>query len=500
MRTVKRVSVKLNKKKFQDLTEIAKSYAKEKQVHLNYLQTNNNFGETKNFIQYQNYLGAQKYKSVHGLQARMMKLAAKDAFETELTSWAAIAEYVRPTLFNLEWTDEQKHYGFWLLKVPQRLATLIYAKAPINPKIELSLAERKRVQNYLRRVIRRKYPNRPKVRLARGFALDADMYSNKVVCAQTITVMSLVPYKTAKIPLLGLSNIYGNIRVMLFPESQSIEIHKYHDVQQTENNSQIKVSIDVGTTEVFADDSGTFYGIELGEHLKQNSDRTHKRGKARNKLHGIAKKTKNKRKARNIRKFNLRKKKMIEKKRICNAESARIINTAINQLLRTRKPKVIISEKLDFRGKAKSKNMSRTVSLWPRALLRERLNFKASVAGCNRKEVNAAYTSQICSQCGYLDNKNRNGDIFHCLNCKQGMHSDVNSSLNLLARAEDKEISVRTPVLVVKRILQDRYNARFENISRNEDITVSGQTLALIKTDKLSSRERNSKKQINNTS
>ncbi len=501
MRTVKRVSVKLNKKKFKDLIEIAKFYSKEKQVHLKYFQTGNNFGEARNYRQYRDELRNSGYKSSFTLQVRRVNCAIKDAFETELKYWASIAVDIKPRLFNLDWTDEQRHYGFWLLKIPQRLATLICDKAPINEEVDLGIVERKQVQNYLRRVIRRKYSNRPTVRLSRSFTCDAQMYFLKNIGQkQVCSISSLIPRNTIKIPLTGFTNIYGEFILVLNNVNKTAEIHTPFPILDTINNSQVTAAIDIGTSEVFVDDEGSFYGLELGEHLKQNSIRINDNGKNRNKLHQIAKKTKNKQKARNIKKFNLGKKKLIEKKRICNAESARIINTSINQLLKNRNPKLIISEKLDFRGKAKNKRMSRIVNLWPRTLFRERLNFKASVAGCNRQEVNPAYTSQICNQCGYLEDKNRKGDIFHCLKCGQGMHADVNASLNLLVRAEDKEILVRTPVPVVKRILQDRYNARFENIGRNEDITVSGQTLALIKPDKLSSRERNFKKQINKPS
>jgi hypothetical protein len=49
MRTVKRESVKLNKRKFEAIEEIARSFADDKQVHLDFYQNGLNFSEAKSF-------------------------------------------------------------------------------------------------------------------------------------------------------------------------------------------------------------------------------------------------------------------------------------------------------------------------------------------------------------------------------------------------------------------------------------------------------------------
>src|SRR5262249_8767347 len=113
------------------------------------------------------------------LPARAINLAIKDGFETELKYWAAIAAEIRSQIHEREWTEEQKHYAYWLLfpKTPQRFSELILGRAPINEKIALTQAERRQVQNYLRRRARRLMGGRPKVRIVRSFALDPGMYS-----------------------------------------------------------------------------------------------------------------------------------------------------------------------------------------------------------------------------------------------------------------------------------------------------------------------------------
>jgi hypothetical protein len=118
-----------------------------------------------------------------------------------------------------------------------------------------------------------------------------------------------------------------------------------------------------------------------------------------------------------------------------------------------------VTEKLDLRGKARSKKMSRQVSLWPRGILQERTDFKASAAGCRREQVNPAYTSQMCPHCGFVNGKNRSGDRFECLNCGHGQDADRVAAMNLKARRTDPDITLWTPKERVKIILLDRFAA-----------------------------------------
>ncbi len=62
---------------------------------------------------------------------------------------------------------------------------------------------------------------------------------------------------------------------------------------------------------------------------------------------------------------------------------------------------------------------------------------KAEEAGRQVVFVNAKYTSQTCSQCGYVDaaNRCRQAD-FVCLSCGYALHADVNAAINILKRAK----------------------------------------------------------------
>jgi putative transposase len=209
--------------------------------------------------------------------------------------------------------------------------------------------------------------------------------------AVLLFITSLEKGRRIALPLKGEGEISGNIRIVLFPETRQVEIHVSLEIDVPINLSDEVVAADVGLTEVFVDDEGHHYGKELGDTLRNASRWLNQKGKKRNKLHALAKKYDKqgkKTKARNIRRRNLGNKKSNELRRRTKITITNQINRAINEMIKTREPKIIVTEKLDFRGKAKSKDISRRVSYWHRSTLKDRFEFKASAAGCRREQIN----------------------------------------------------------------------------------------------------------------
>ncbi len=196
-----------------------------------------------------------------------------------------------------------------------------------------------------------------------------------------------------------------------------MEIHYTAGVKASVIQTDEVAAVDAGLSEVFTDDEGNRYGMGLGQLIYDESDR------------------------------------VLDKNR------KRQINTALNNLMKKRQPSILVTEKLDIRGKAKSKKMSRQVSLWPRGVLQERTEFKASAASCRREQVNPAYTSQMCPVCWFVNGKNRNGDRFKCLHCGHVDVADGVAAQNLKARRTDPEITLWTPKEQVKAVLLARFAA-----------------------------------------
>ena len=70
-------------------------------------------------------------------------------------------------------------------------------------------------------------------------------------------------------------------------------------------------------------------------------------------------------------------------------------------------------------------------------ILRQQLTYKVEWTGRKLVEVNPAYTSRTCSECGAVGGKARVYRIFECLSCGHVEDRDVNAAKNILHRAWD---------------------------------------------------------------
>ncbi len=484
MRTIRRVSLELNRAKWEALCDLARRYRAEKNTHLPHYHADARFAVDESERAYRDALVDARYVNSHGLQGRMWKMAQKDAYETVEKQWAALAEELRPLIARHDhWSETAKHYAYWLIFTPRRLAQLVSERAPVPAKFTVPEAEQQTVRNYLRRIIRRKRGRRPVAKTARSIAFDRNMYEPfEKDGQQYIALMSRAPKKRIVVPLTGNTPITGNIRVVLDFEQQRVEVNYTAAVKVGAALTGTPCGLDAGVTEVFTDEQGNRYGKELGQVIGHASDRICDKGRKRNRLHQIARQAEASgapAKAGRIRKFNLGREKQRRRTRRQRAEMERQVNTALNQVVAQREPSVAATEKLDIRGKANSRKISRRVSLWMRRILKERVEFKASAEGFRREQVNPAYSSQTCPkpECGYVHADNRHGDRFQCRCCGHIDDADRVAAINLKTRLFDPDITLFTPKARVKEILLARFNARLEKGgSVSVAPTVSGRT------------------------
>jgi len=140
------------------------------------------------------------------------------------------------------------------------------------------------------------------------------------------------------------------------------------------------------------------------------------------------------------------------------------------------KLKTIVLEKLGRfdNGRKYGKKSNRLLNQWKRGFLKDKLIFISQLNSIELAYQNRAYTSQECSNCGYVHKDNRQGERFTCIKCGFREDAEVNGALNILQRKYDSEISLYTPYKKVKEILLQRYSVGAIKPPRLEMLNLNG--------------------------
>jgi len=94
-----------------------------------------------------------------------------------------------------------------------------------------------------------------------------------------------------------------------------------------------------------------------------------------------------------------------------------------------------VLDRLDFRHADLSKRLNAILRNCGRSILQDKLRDLEEQFGSTSIEVNAADTSQTCSCCGYVDQRNcRDQKTFLCLWCGHKLHADFHATANIDAR------------------------------------------------------------------
>jgi putative transposase len=139
------------------------------------------------------------------------------------------------------------------------------------------------------------------------------------------------------------------------------------------------------------------------------------------------------------------------------------IGRVLNRLIEVQRPGRIVVEKLAFRNPNLSRRMNRLVTNAGRAIVEAKLADLQERFGLEVVHVHAAYSSQECACCGYVDRRNRSGERFSCLWCGRVLHADVNASRTLRSRRSRPAVgAVKQAKVAVLRALVRQHTERFE--------------------------------------
>ena len=275
-----------------------------------------------------------------------------------------------------------------------------------------------------------------------------------------LAVPGLERRKMIKIPLSTTVAPTGTLRLIL--RHGRVEVHYQIDASQMRSSQRPcgdrRIGVDKGYTEVLTDSDGQPHGVRLGELLTAESDRLKERNRRRARLRSIANTAATRgdhAKAHRISVNNLGTGKRDRRAARHRARVRTEIFMAAHRVVD--KAATVVAEDLtrSFAGrKPHGKNINRRLAAWTKGVIAEALANVSERRGSALVPVNAAYTSQTCHRCGAFGR--RSGDRFHCTTCRVVWQADVNAAINILHRASDTDIALRTPHHRVKQILQDR--------------------------------------------
>jgi putative transposase len=139
------------------------------------------------------------------------------------------------------------------------------------------------------------------------------------------------------------------------------------------------------------------------------------------------------------------------------------INRCFNWLIEIRAPGHLILERLDFRCSQLSRRLNRIISNAGRSILKQKLAELEQRLGITSEEGNAAYSSQECANeaCGYVDKRNRRGEVFKCLACGFTRHADAKAAVVMKRRCSSPNYRLPFGKLKALNVLVRRYIERF---------------------------------------
>lgn len=352
---------------------------------------------------------------------------------------------------------------------------------------------------YIRRLTRKHKPS-PHSTVARCMLCDEMMW--RVVEKDGSSYLEIMTAKCRKKKQFKLTGPYcyankkkrGDIQLILDRDKKRLEVHRAikavaHEIRKP----QKKLGMDKGLATLISCSSGQEYGVDFSKLVGAEVERINDRNTNRNEYIQLAKELgeeKSVLQEKLAKNYSAKTKKRIRhrigslERQIARLEEhhlgsklyhrqherkqrnmERVMNTSIRQMLVAEDPDILVKEDLTFTKEKLPKasnryeaKVRRKLSSWTKGRLDKRIEYLCGSLGIQTIDVNPAYTSQFCPRCGahFSERKGGRHETAVCPNCGE-MNANTAAAVNILQRADDKEITKYMPYKNVKLILEDRY-------------------------------------------
>ncbi|RUM60105.1 MAG: transposase [Persephonella sp.] len=246
--------------------------------------------------------------------------------------------------------------------------------------------------------------------------------------------------------------------VQINEKEDNIEIVFFKEIPKETNYipKTNKISIDIGLKSLFAVNTGHLYGKQFYKFLK-HYDRIITDLQANLQKQGIKPKQ-----SKRYKELNRKLREYIKNE----------INRILNRIFKIYQPKEIVVENLNFQNGELSPQLNRLLSRFGMKIIKQKLKEFEERFGIKITYVNPAYTSQVCSNCKYVDKRNRKTqEQFECLMCGKKINADVNSSRNIGTRSSSSMLRYKRRTvlrMLIRAYLSDAkhyaYNSRAREV------------------------------------
>ena len=451
IKTITQYSYDLTHEQLSSLNDLGKRYRIIRNYFYQKYSTIYQIGTIDKFYDLRNQLIKEKPWFTTYLPARYWKICLQQTLANIKSNWELDFNRIRVIMNqNYNLTDEDKHYLNTLLKSYKTLDQVLNKNQDTDYlKEKFSNVNRHRMNNLLKRYIRKYKSKRPYTRKSNLLHLDKGLYQYK---NQEIQITTLIKLKRINIPVKDTRTYNSNLTVKW--DNNTLTIYAPIEIQPKINTNKTIIGVDKGYSSLLTTSTGNKYGTKYKQISTPYIDKQVKKNKNRNRLHKLYRtylETGNLYKATQIYTNNLGKLKYNNYQHKHQENLKTYINHTINQLIENEKPKEIVKEDLTWVGNKKrgSKQLNNRLNQWMKGYLDERLNFKSELNGIKITEVNPAYTSQIHHKCKTLGK--RNYEVFTCSKCNTVEDADINAAKNILARKYEKQITKYTSVEKIKK-------------------------------------------------
>ena len=367
--------------------------------------------------------------------------------------WSNTFRFIKSNInANKNLTKEEKHFLLIVIKITSFVDYVVNTNKSFDELLKFKyfsnwkkenpgyIIDERKIRQYLKRQIRKLKSKIPYTK-KKFFKINSFLYNFK-----NDKLYMTNPYKKGnRFELVSVNkNTYSPEATVHF-NGNKVRIGFPIDVKQKKLNNDMvnEIGIDKGFIDLITTSNNTTYGQKFCDIVKPHIDKYLETQKERGKYWSLYHKYKdtNPKKAENIKKNNLGYIKFNKNKNLTKETKKKFINHSINEFIKNEKPTEIIVEDLSWDKKSNKKRcrLGYDLSSWDKGYLQERIEFKAYENSITVTKVNPAYTSQICSCCGKIGE--RNGKQFRCDSCKTVLDADYNASINIKNR---KETSIKT--------------------------------------------------------